>query len=160
MQFCVPFALSRVILDVTLWTIRSVVMAPRDLSLGRFGDRRLDKRGRRCSGAWHDRRLVNGEGLYAAAERFALTTARLVALPTREGKRQARLATLTLRFGKVELARPANTRDRNLPRSVALTLVEVVERDPPTGTQTLHSRLLTTHHVAHPAPPRHLLPSS
>ena len=96
----------------------------------------------------HDRRLVNGEGLYAAAERFALTTTRLVALPEREGKRKARLATLTLRFGKVELARPQNTRDRNLPKSVSLTLVEVVERNPPSGTEAVHWRLLTTHEVA------------
>jgi hypothetical protein len=96
----------------------------------------------------HDRRLVNGNSLYAAAERFAFTTTRHVELPTREGKRQARLATLTLRFGKVELARPENTRDRNLPQSVALTLVEVVERNPPTGTEAVHWRLLTTHEVA------------
>jgi hypothetical protein len=96
----------------------------------------------------HDRRLTDGIGLYAAAERFAFTTTRLVALPAREGKRQARLAQLTLRFGKVELARPDNTRDRNLPRSVALTLVEVVERNPPTGTEAVHWRLLTTHEVA------------
>jgi hypothetical protein len=96
----------------------------------------------------HDRRLVNGNSLYAAAERFAFTTQRQVALPTREGKRQARLATLTLRFGRVELARPENTRDRNLPQSVALTVVEVVERNPPTGTEAVHWRLLTTHEVA------------
>jgi hypothetical protein len=96
----------------------------------------------------HDRRLVNGNSLYAAAERFAFTTTRHVALPVREGKRQARLAKLTLRFGKVELARPQNTRDRNLPQSVSLTLVEVVERNPPTGTEAVHWRLLTTHEVA------------
>jgi hypothetical protein len=96
----------------------------------------------------HDRRLTDGIGLYAAAERFAFTTTRLVALPAREGKRQARLAQLTLRFGKVELARPKNTRDRNLPQSVALTLVEVVERNPPTGTEVVHWRLLTTHDVS------------
>ena len=96
----------------------------------------------------HDRRLVSGNSLYAAAERFAFTTQRRIALPTREGKRQARRATLSLRFGKVELARPENTRDRNLPQSVALTLVEVVERNPPTGTEAVHWRLLTTHQVA------------
>jgi hypothetical protein len=95
-----------------------------------------------------DRRLVNGTSLYAAAERFAFTTTRLVDLPAREGKRKARLATLTLRFGKVELARPQSTRDRNLPKSVSLTLVEAVERDPPTGTEAVHWRLLTTHEVA------------
>jgi len=95
-----------------------------------------------------DRRLVNGDSLYAAAERFAFTATRLIALPEREGKRKARLATLTLRFGKVELARPQNTRDRNLPKSVSLTLVEVVERNPSTGTEAVHWRLLTTHEVA------------
>jgi hypothetical protein len=95
-----------------------------------------------------DRRLVNHDSLYATAERFAFTTTRLVALPEREGKRKARLATLTLRFGKVELARPQNTRDRNLPKSVSLTLVEVVERNPSTDTEAVHWRLLTTHEVA------------
>jgi hypothetical protein len=94
-----------------------------------------------------DRRLVNGETLYAAAKRFAFTATRFVALPARHGKREARLAELTLRFGKVELARPGNTRERDLPESVSLTLIEVVERDPPTGTEAVHWRLLTTHEV-------------
>jgi len=96
----------------------------------------------------HDRRLATGEGLYAAAERFAFTTKRLVALPEREQKRKARPAWLSLRFGKIELARPRNTRDRNLPKSVSLTLVEVIERDCPAGTEAVHWRLLTTHNVA------------
>jgi hypothetical protein len=96
----------------------------------------------------HDRLLANGEGLYAAAERFAFTTTRVVTLLEREGKRAARVAKLTLRFGKVELARPANTRDRDLPKSVTVTLVEAIERDPPRGTEAVHWRLLTTHDVA------------
>jgi hypothetical protein len=66
----------------------------------------------------HDRCLANGEGLYAAGERFDFTTTRIVALPEREGKRSARVAQLTLRFGQVELARPANSRDRHLPKVV------------------------------------------
>ena len=95
----------------------------------------------------HDRRLATGEDLYAAAERFAFTAKRLVALPEREQKRKARPAWLSLRFGTVELARPRKTRDLNLPQSVSLTLVEVVERDAPTGTEAVHWRLLTTHEV-------------
>jgi hypothetical protein len=95
----------------------------------------------------HDRRLLDGGSLYAAGEGFAFTTARVVALPEREGKRSARLAQLTLRFGTVELARPQNTRDRGLPKSVPLTLIEVIERDPPSGTEPVHWRLLTTHAV-------------
>jgi hypothetical protein len=96
----------------------------------------------------HDRRLANGDGLYATAEHFAFTTTRLIALTEREGKRSARLASLTLRFGKVELARPCNTPDRGLPQSVPLTFIEVIERDPPRGTAPVHWRLLTTHEVA------------
>jgi hypothetical protein len=99
------------------------------------------------SRAMHDRRLATGEDLYAAAERFAFTAKRFVALPEREQKRKARPAWLSLRFGTVELARPRKTRDRNLPQSVSLTLVEVVERDAPTGTEAVHWRLLTTHEV-------------
>jgi hypothetical protein len=99
------------------------------------------------SRSMHDRRLTTGEGLYAAAERFAFTSKQFVTLPEREHKRKARPAWLSLRFGKVELACPRNTRDRNLPNSVSLSLVEVVERDCPTGTEAVHWRLLTTHEV-------------
>jgi hypothetical protein len=96
----------------------------------------------------HDRRLANGESLYATAERFAFTTTRLIALPERDLKRSARLAKLSLRFGKIEMARPHHSRDRDLPKSVPLTFVEVIERDPPRGTAPVHWRLLTTHEVA------------
>jgi hypothetical protein len=95
----------------------------------------------------HDRRLASGDGLYATAERFAFTTTRLVALSEREGKRSARLASLTLRFGRVELACPCNTPDRDLPKSVPLTFIEVIERNPPSGAEPVHWRLLTTHEV-------------
>jgi hypothetical protein len=94
-----------------------------------------------------DRRLANGESLYRAAERFAFTSTRKVALPARDGKRKAHLATLSVRFGKVELARPRSTLDRTLSKSVSLTLVEVIERNPPKGTEPVHWRLLTTHEV-------------
>src|ERR1700735_4783092 len=63
----------------------------------------------------HDRRLATGEGLYAAAERFAFTTKRLPPPAAGRHKTQTRAAWLSLRFGKIELARPRNTRDRDLP---------------------------------------------
>ena len=69
-------------------------------------------------------------------------------LPEREGKPSARSASLTLRFRKVELARPCNTPDRDLPQSVPLTFMEAIERDPPRGTAPVHWRLLTTHEIA------------
>jgi hypothetical protein len=96
----------------------------------------------------HDRRLANGESLYAAGAHFEWTTNRFVALPEREHGRSARLANLSLRFGKVEMARPKNTLERHLPKSVAVTFIEVVERDPPRGADPVHWRLLTTHEIA------------
>jgi hypothetical protein len=95
----------------------------------------------------HDRRLANGNSLYETAAHFAFTTERFVDLPERVNKRSARLAKLTLRFGTVELARPRNTVERGLPKSVPVTFIEVVERNPPRGTAPVHWRLLTTHTV-------------
>src|SRR5258707_2476237 len=43
----------------------------------------------------HDRRLATGEGLYAAAERFAFSATRLVALPGRDHQRAAPPARLS-----------------------------------------------------------------
>ena len=97
----------------------------------------------------HDRRLATGEGLYAAAERFAFTATRLVALPGARAQTRGAtgLAELAVRQGRTRPLR-ATRANRNLPKSVALTLVEVVERDRPTGTEAVHWRLLTTHEVA------------
>jgi hypothetical protein len=96
----------------------------------------------------HDRRLANGDSLYATAERFAFTTTGVITLPERQGRRSERSAKLTLRFGKVELARPRNTLDRDLPKSVIVTVIEVIEQNPPRGVEPVHWRLLTTHEVA------------
>jgi hypothetical protein len=97
--------------------------------------------------AMHDRRLANGDTLYAASKRFAFAATRDVKLPARDAKRSERMATLRLRFGKIALARPKNTTERGLPKSVPLTLVEVVESHPPRGAAPVHWRLLTTHEV-------------
>src|ERR671933_257888 len=69
-------------------------------------------------------------------------------LPARPPQRTARTAKLELRFGAVEIARPVNETDRDLPRSVRLRLVEVRELDAPEGAEPLRWLLLTTHAVA------------
>ena len=96
-----------------------------------------------------DRRLVNGESLYAGEalclHRDALRCAAGAARQTRGAPRRADAAPPLSRG--VELVRPGNTREPDLPESVSLTLIEVVERDPPTGTEAVHWRLLTTHEV-------------
>ncbi|NJO32987.1 MAG: IS4 family transposase [Rhodospirillales bacterium] len=95
----------------------------------------------------HDRRLADGRSLYETAASFPVCATRTVALPEREHKRTARSARLSLRFGAVELARPRNTVERDLPKSIPLSFIEVFEQDPPRGAEPIHWRLLTTHSV-------------
>jgi hypothetical protein len=94
----------------------------------------------------HDRRLADGTSLYETAAFFKVCGARIIDLPERAHKRTARSAKLSLRFGVVELARPH--RAIELPKSVPLTFIEVIEEDPPRGAEPVHWRLLTTHPVA------------
>lgn len=96
----------------------------------------------------HDRRLADGRSLYETATAFAVRGTRTTDLPEREHKRTARSAKLSLRFGAVELARPRRRLDRDLPPSVRLTFIEVIEQDPPRGAEPVDWRLLTTHPVA------------
>jgi hypothetical protein len=99
--------------------------------------------------AMQDRPLAGGGTLFAAARAFPPAGTRTVELPASRPKRPAaRPATLTLRFGRVALTRPKHPAERGLPASVALTLVEVEEADPPAGAEPVHWRLLTTHAVA------------
>jgi hypothetical protein len=97
--------------------------------------------------AMQDRRLADGRSLYGAGAAMPLVARASIALMAR-ANRPARQAELALRFGPVTLRRPQNTRARGLPKSVALTLIEVVECDPPADTEPLHWRLLTTHEVS------------
>ena len=93
----------------------------------------------------HDRALADGRSLYEAAAAFPVVGVETVELMVR-ANRPARKARLALRFGRVTIRRPKGAA-RTLPESVELTLVEVVEVDPPEGVEPLHWRLLTTHEV-------------
>lgn len=95
----------------------------------------------------HDRAVAGGGSLSSVAKAFPLAGTRTVELAATP-QRAARQAVLDLRFGRVEVLRP-NTRDaKDLPKTVSLTFVEVIERDPPDGVEPVHWRLLTTHAVA------------
>ena len=97
--------------------------------------------------AMKDRRRVGGGKLSTA--KLAPAGEVLAEIAARPG-RAARTARLKVRFGPVEIARPSNTIEPDLPRSVALHLVEVVELDPPSGAEPILWRLLTTHQVSDP----------
>jgi Transposase DDE domain len=94
----------------------------------------------------HDRKLVDGTGLYAASEAMAVVDQRAIVLPAR-AQRAERTAQLELRFGAVSLARPPTRFLRHLPENLPLNYVDVREPNPPAGIEPLHWRLLTTHAV-------------
>jgi Transposase DDE domain len=95
----------------------------------------------------HDRCLVDGSSLYAASQAFASADTKRIDLPARPPNRPARSAELNLHFGQVELRRPRGGAYRHLPKSVPLTLIEVIEPAAPTNVEPVHWRLLTTHDV-------------
>ena len=99
----------------------------------------------------HERCLVDGSSLSAAGAAFAPADTQRVDLPARAPHRPARTAVLNLRFGKIALQRPKNPAYRHLPKSVSLTLVEVIESECPHNIEPVHWRLLTTHEVANAA---------
>jgi Transposase DDE domain len=61
--------------------------------------------------------------------------------------RKARVAELAVRFSPVVLRKPQNGAARDLPETLALTLVDVRETSKPQDGAPLHWRLLTTHTV-------------
>jgi Transposase DDE domain len=61
--------------------------------------------------------------------------------------RKARETELAVRFSPVELCKPLHGAARGLPKTIAVTLVDVREVSTPEGGEPIHWRLLTTHPV-------------
>jgi Transposase DDE domain len=94
----------------------------------------------------HDHAVVGGGTLRQAVKRVPFSAKAAINLPRRVDRRP-RKAHLTLRFGMVTLQRPRNTIEKDLPKSVQVSFVEVVEHHPPKGAEPIHWLLLTTHPV-------------
>jgi hypothetical protein len=69
-----------------------------------------------------------------------------VKIPAAPGRKE-REAELALRFSPVVLEKPTHGADADLPKSVALTVVDVRETCEPDAGEPIHWRLLTTHSV-------------
>jgi hypothetical protein len=112
-------------------------------------DTNIDMLGRAMS----DRLLAGGGTLSTAAAQFSVTGRRILGLDPRIDLRvhdpahPKRTAVVELRYGEVEICRPRDARDRSLPPTVRLRLVDVREVNPPEGVDPLHWRLLTTHEI-------------
>lgn len=61
--------------------------------------------------------------------------------------RKARDVRLALRFTRFAIERPKNTLEHDLPNSVMVSAVEVIEQNPPKGSHAVHWLLLTTHKI-------------
>lgn len=94
----------------------------------------------------HDRVLADGASMYATVANWSLVDTTTIDVVAR-ADRPARQAKLGLRFGRVPLKRPQNA-SPSLPKTVELTLIEVVEVDLPADIEPLHWYLLTTHDVS------------
>jgi hypothetical protein len=68
-------------------------------------------------------------------------------LQARPGKRQARQARLSVRFGKVCICRPKSCSDPKAPAEIELSAIEVREINPPSGEEPIYWRLLSTRDV-------------
>ncbi len=93
-----------------------------------------------------DRAVVGGGTLAGVAAALPLVDIATIHLPATH-KRAGRVARLSLRFTAVEVRRSHQRDAGGLPKSVPLMLVEVIERDPPTGVEPVHWRLLFTEAV-------------
>lgn len=94
----------------------------------------------------NDHALVQGGSVRTALARLPVAASAAVELRERP-ERAARTAHLSLRFGSFLLRRPKNTPDKDLPASLRVQAVEVVEQHPPKGAEPVHWILLTTHTV-------------
>jgi len=99
--------------------------------------------------AMQDRVLADGRRLYEAAAALPIADVSTIEVAAR-GDRPGRHAELALRFGRVSLKRPQGPGLQDFPETVELTLIEVVEQDPPAAIEPLHWYLLTTHAVSEP----------
>lgn len=95
--------------------------------------------------AAQDRCLADGGRLFAALADAPELTRRRVAVPSRGPGDKGREAQLVVKAGRVVIARPKNRPASSpLPETIALTLVEAIETDPPSTGQAIVWRLLTT----------------
>jgi hypothetical protein len=106
-----------------------------------------DRRMRLLTRACRDRAVTEGGSLFATIAEFAERHRFKLDLPARAGKRQARKASMTVRFGRVRICRPKSCSDPDAPRELDLFAIEVRELNPPTGETPILWRLLTTHEV-------------
>lgn len=95
----------------------------------------------------HDHALTTGGLLRQAVQQVAFCDTQVIEMRER-ADRPARKAKLCLRFGEATIQKSKNLSGKDLPKSVTLRWVEVIEQDAAKGVEPLHWLMLTTHEVA------------
>jgi hypothetical protein len=107
--------------------------------------------------AGQDRALADGTLLFSKADAWDEAGRMGVELPAAPG-RKARTAELSIKFGAIEINRPASRKaSDNLPKAVAITLVIGQEINPPEAEEAATWFLLTTHRVTDIADARRII---
>lgn len=108
-----------------------------------------DERTHLLTRACRDRKLGNGKRLFEYSEELPVAGTYTIEVQERIGKRSKHRARLEVRFGEVVLKRPQNCSDKNAPKEVRVSLVDVreVHETVISGEEAIHWRLLTTHEV-------------
>lgn len=94
----------------------------------------------------NDHALLKGGTVRTAMARLPVAATAAIELRQRPNRRP-RTAHLSLRFGSLMLKRPENTMEKDLPASVRVDAVEVIELHPPDDAEPVHWILLTTHKI-------------
>jgi hypothetical protein len=95
----------------------------------------------------NDRAVVEGGTVRKALGSLPFAGQAIIELRERASRR-ARSVSLSLRFGPMVFRRPRNIIDKNLPPSIPVNVVEVVERHPPANAEPVHWIVMTTHDVS------------
>lgn len=107
--------------------------------------------------AAQDRCLADGTSLFSKADAWDEAGRMVVELPAAPG-RKARSTELSVKFGTVEIVRPANRKAScGLPKTIVVTLVIGREINPPDGEEPAQWFLLTTHRVKDIADARRII---
>jgi hypothetical protein len=94
--------------------------------------------------AAQDRALGDGTRLFACAAAWPTLGVCEVKIGPRGPGDKGRTAKVSLRAGPIRIARPRHGADPDDPKYLDLTLVDACEEDPPSGTDAVHWRLLST----------------
>jgi Transposase DDE domain len=97
--------------------------------------------------ASQNRSVAGGGSLFPTLAGFPEAHRYMLDVTAQPGKRSARQACMTVRFGTVRIRRPASCSDPNAPEEIELFAVEARELNPPCGEKPICWRLLTTHTV-------------